>query len=630
MLSPAGGWASLKAAIAEGADAVYFGTGKFNARRRAENFSEEELAKVSGYCHNYGVRAYLTANTLVKNSELAEYFRLLENAYASGIDAVIIQELSFIQLIKKSLPGMNVHVSTQAGVFNSYYRNLVEGADRIILPREFTLAQVRDFHEKTKLPVEVFVQGALCYSISGQCLMSSFMGGRSGNRGFCAQPCRKIYNGVYALSTKDLCTIEKLPAIVEAGVCSLKIEGRLRSPQYVGAATALYRRELDTLSSGRYAVDEDALVDMTLAFNREYTPGKLFKEDDLTTPGAGGKRGIIVGKLGNGGLIKPGTSLRIGDGVGIITKKGVHGDVIRMMEKNGVPADRAEKGQAVKLFINAKPGDGIILTSGVRRRSPCKPSKLTRITISRNKNLKIRIPTVPEKYNTAIKLLVKVYSPSDAHAAHAAGADRVYYNLFAKDYPKEEFINPYIPRCLDEWNAAKAITLVEELKPSSVLSGDLGVATQFSCETYLDVSCNAFNDLDVAYYQDKNITPVISPELSFRELGAFKDKRFAVYAHGRLPLMTTKYPLKEKTLTDERGFAFPVRSELDYRQIINSIPLGLYNDVLTLKKHGIMEYFLDLTENVSETITAYRNILAGRMMKLPKEHTRGNYLKGID
>ncbi|MEA2074408.1 MAG: peptidase U32 family protein [Euryarchaeota archaeon] len=237
ILSPVGGRKSLKAAVENGADAVYFGVGKFNARRRAENFTIDELRDAVEYAHDNGVKVYNTFNILVKNRELREFFDTISDAYACGIDGIIVQHASFARLLKDTFPYLRIHISTQAAITNTYYFDLLYGADRVTLPREFSLAQVRDFVEKTRIETEVFVHGALCFSHSGLCLFSSFLGGRSGNRGLCAQPCRKKYNGSYLLSTKDLCLARRIPEIITAGVTSLKIEGRLRSPRYTALAT---------------------------------------------------------------------------------------------------------------------------------------------------------------------------------------------------------------------------------------------------------------------------------------------------------------------------------------------------------------------------------------------------------
>jgi collagenase-like PrtC family protease len=631
LLSPAGSWDSIKEAVAEGADAVYFGAGNFNARRRAVNFREDELKTVVDYAHTRGVKAYLAANTLVKNSETSEYFALIERAYAAGVDAVIVQEISFIPVLKKSLPDLQVHISTQAGAFNSLWKRMLEGADRVILPRELTLKQITEFIKKTQIPVEVFAHGALCYSASGQCLMSSFLGGRSGNRGLCAQPCRKRYNNRFLLSTRDLCLVDRLPEITEAGVTAIKIEGRLRSPEYVGAATALYRRAIDSLARGNFAVDEDARLDARLAFARDYTLGGMFKDFDVVTPDAGGKRGIFLGVMKRDGRIQLLAPLHAGDGVGIRSQGGVHGDIVKGMESNGRKVERADAGDIVRLFINAHEGDCIELSSGKKLRKKIRLHKRTPITTAREIK-RIIIPRINATPGKGARLLVKAYSLKDALESHSAGADTVFYSIFAKDYPKSDpQVSPYIPRCLTEWNAQRALDMLAVIKPKTMLAGDMGVAASFNAEeTYLDISCNAFNDIDVMRYNAHNMTPVVSPELSLKELSNFQDKRFIVYAHGRIPLMTTKYTLLEKKLTDEKGYTFPTREESDYKQILNSITLGLYEKIMELKKHGITSYLLDLECDAAETVKTYRSILTdGHAVKPAVKHTLGNYRKGV-
>ena len=203
LLLPVGNQENLQAAVENGADAVYFGIDKFNARRRADNFKLDKIKETIDYCHENGVRCYCTLNILIKNEEIEEFFATITQLYLSGIDAVIIQHLSFLPIIKKNFPGLEVHLSTQTTITNTYFHDLIKQADKVVLPRELSKEEIENFINKTKLPTEIFVQGALCFSYSGKCLFSSFLGGRSGNRGLCAQPCRRKYNGKYLLSMKD-------------------------------------------------------------------------------------------------------------------------------------------------------------------------------------------------------------------------------------------------------------------------------------------------------------------------------------------------------------------------------------------------------------------------------------------
>src|SRR3989344_8701394 len=177
LLLPAGNWDSLKAAVENGADAVYLGTNQFNARIRADNFSLDKFKEVTDYCHSHGVKVYCTMNILVKNAELKDYFETIHKLYEANVDAVIIQELSFLPIIKSNFPDLEVHISTQAAITNSHFLPLLQSADRIILPRDFSLEQIQEFIHQTNIPIEVFVQGALCFSYSGKCLFSSLLGG---------------------------------------------------------------------------------------------------------------------------------------------------------------------------------------------------------------------------------------------------------------------------------------------------------------------------------------------------------------------------------------------------------------------------------------------------------------------
>lgn len=252
ILAPAGGVASLKAAVNAGADAVYMGGTSFGARAYAENFKEEELLSAIDYVHVHGKKLYLTVNTLVKDSEMKSLYEYLVPCYERGLDAVIVQDVGVMEFIRRYFPELPIHVSTQATVTGSFGAEFFKGlgARRVIPARELSLEEIRKIRRDTGLEVECFVHGALCYCYSGQCLLSSLIGGRSGNRGQCAQPCRLPYmpeGGRYQdiLSLKDLCAIDLIPELIEAGVDSFKIEGRMKQPDYVRTVVGMYRKYTD-------------------------------------------------------------------------------------------------------------------------------------------------------------------------------------------------------------------------------------------------------------------------------------------------------------------------------------------------------------------------------------------------
>lgn len=277
ILSPAGSYESLKAAIAAGADAVYIGGSRFGARAFADNLNEEKLLEVIDYVHLHGRKIYLTVNTLLKEKELKEeLYDYLLPYYKQGLDAVIVQDIGVLTFIKEHFPDLPIHASTQMTVTDLCGAKFVEklGVERVVTSREMHIDEIREINEHTNLEIESFVHGALCYCYSGQCLYSSLIGGRSGNRGQCAQPCRLPYkvNGErdsqYILSPKDICTLEIIPELVEAGIYSFKIEGRMKKPEYVALVTAMYRKYVDMyLKKGKAGFvvdpkDKEKLLDL--------------------------------------------------------------------------------------------------------------------------------------------------------------------------------------------------------------------------------------------------------------------------------------------------------------------------------------------------------------------------------
>ncbi|MGV8151802.1 MAG: U32 family peptidase [Candidatus Nanoarchaeia archaeon] len=276
LLCPAGALANLKAAVVSGADAVYLGLTNFSARAYAKNFNKDYLKEAVKISKSNNVRLFLTMNTLIKNNEIKEFFSELDNAYLSGIDAVIIQDPSFIEIIRSSFPELKIHISTQAGVMNSMHASILNSVDRINLARELSKENISSIRKNFKKEIEMFVHGALCVCVSGSCLFSSFIGKRSANRGKCAQPCRAIYDKGYYLSTKELCLIEKINELKKLGIDSLKIEGRLRTPYYVATTASIYRQAID---NDNFILTKEIKDKLSSAYSREFTKGPYSHED---------------------------------------------------------------------------------------------------------------------------------------------------------------------------------------------------------------------------------------------------------------------------------------------------------------------------------------------------------------
>jgi len=319
VLAPAGSFESMKAAIGAGADAVYIGGSRFGARAYADNLDQEEMLEAIDYAHIHGASLYMTVNTLIKEGELGELCRFLKPYYEQGLDGVIVQDLGAVSMIRKYFPDLPVHASTQMTITGVYGARVLAGlgVKRVVAARELSLGEIRRIHDEVPIEIECFVHGALCYCYSGQCLLSSFIGGRSGNRGRCAQPCRLPYTvgdaveaagrrqgaeglsghnkaghtiasqkagrkgnqklagrqqeGSYILSMKDLCTLDLIPDLVEAGIDSLKIEGRMKSPRYTAGVVRVYRKYVDIyLQKGRqgYCVDPADRQELLDLFDR--------------------------------------------------------------------------------------------------------------------------------------------------------------------------------------------------------------------------------------------------------------------------------------------------------------------------------------------------------------------------
>jgi putative protease len=315
LLAPAGDWEALRAACANGADAVYFGLSAFNARHRAANFTPEELPRVIELLHSRNVRGFVTLNTLIFSDELVEVSRYVRIIAEAGADAVIVQDMGLARLIARMAPDLHVHASTQMTLTEprgvEWARERL-GIRRAILARELSVADVRKVAEKTSVPLEVFVHGALCVAYSGQCLTSEALGGRSANRGQCAQACRLPYELVadgdvcdlgdraYLLSPQDLAGHDFVPELIDAGVICFKIEGRLKSPHYVAAATKAYRNAIDSAKAQQpFALPADQARDLQQTFSRGFTPGFLEgpNHQRLVRGRFPKSRGICVGKV---------------------------------------------------------------------------------------------------------------------------------------------------------------------------------------------------------------------------------------------------------------------------------------------------------------------------------------------
>lgn len=359
LLAPVGGKDQLRAAVQNGTDAVYLGGSLFNARINADNFDTNAMLWALDYAHLRNVKVYVAMNTLLWEEELrpaAAYARFL---YEAGVDALITQDWGLADILREELPDLPLHLSTQGTIYNvrGVQTAASLGFERVVLARELSLQEIKDCADCRAADIEVFVHGALCMCYSGQCQMSRIRGGRSGNRGLCAQPCRLRYSwhestaaGTYLLSPKDICTIDNLGELIEAGVKSFKIEGRMKSPEYVAATTSIYRKYIDLYDKqGYYTVSEEDRKILLQVFNRggftggylHGNPGQRLLSGDLPK-----HQGIYIGKVvkqGDRGLVDielaEGADLEMGDGVEI-RAEGLPGNIVTYIKRKNKDNDR--------------------------------------------------------------------------------------------------------------------------------------------------------------------------------------------------------------------------------------------------------------------------------------------------
>ena len=379
LLAPAGSPACALAAFESGADAVYAGLAKFNARERGENFDIDTMTRVVDYAHSHGKKVYLTLNTLIKENELPEMTEMLENIRVIAPDALLVQDLGVLRTVREYFPSLELHASTQMGFHNSAGLAVAKslGVTRVVMERQMTLQELDAVRKKTDLEIEVFIHGALCCSLSGMCLFSSFLGGYSGNRGKCKQPCRRRYfarggNGFF-FSPQDLCMAEMIPELKRMQVSSLKIEGRLRQPDYVAATVQAYRMLLDAkedefadcLGEARAILSRTCGRRWSVGFATAQSAKELIKSDAVGT--AGMRCGSVSELRENGFSFTSSKRLGLGDRLRIQPPGGEDGPAVTItkMFANNAPAKRAKSGDQVFICCDKPvPFNGLVFKIG--------------------------------------------------------------------------------------------------------------------------------------------------------------------------------------------------------------------------------------------------------------------------
>lgn len=661
VLAPCGSRETLTAAVRSGADAVYLGTKDFNARRNADNFDFDTLKEAVRYCHERGVKVYVTVNTLVTDSEMTAAYQTVQQCLQAGCDALIVQDLGLAAMIKRCFPTARLHASTQCAVNTpDGFRSLeAMGFCRAVLPREMSLQEIEEIRRSTTMELEMFVHGALCMCVSGQCYLSAMLGGRSGNRGLCAQPCRLAFSADNSsscdLSLKDLSLISHISEIAGAGVLSLKIEGRMKRPEYVAAAVTACRKAID----GDYHPADEAVLK------------NVFSRSGFTDGYFTGKRTDMFGTRRKEDVVAADSVLK---------------ELARLYEKEPArlpltmhlvcqedkPLSLTATTGGRTVTATAAPPEKAInkpLTEEALRARLSKlggtPYYLESLSVTLDEGLiapasvinalrrevteQLGQLTVPPFEQTAYQPpagIVKRGTPY--YTARFTSAAQVpkshpFRRLFLPIWEKDETFADIgagveIPRGLFGMETALKERL-QQLKARGVtqaLAGNLGAyktAEQLGFEVFGDYGLNVFNSESAQLFH----APLLSFELTAEQANRLHTEDTGLIVYGKLPLMLTRNcPVKNRigcaacgkngTLTDRKGYRFPVRcSPYPCVEILNPVPLVLSDRLTEIHTDYLHFYFTDETpQQVEEIIRSYQ-----RQQSPTGQYTRGLYYRGV-
>ena len=666
VLAPAGGPEQLRAAVRCGADAVYLGTGNFNARRRAENFGGESLKEAVAYCHGRDVRVFVTVNTLVRDGELGDVYAVLEEIGESGADAVILQDLAAADLFRTHLPGIALHASTQMTIHNADGAKAAEklGFSRVILARELTLEEIRRIREATDIELECFVHGALCMSVSGQCLLSAALGERSGNRGLCAQPCRLDFHAgdrPYALSLKDACLIPHLRELEAAGVGSLKIEGRLRRPEYVAAAVdacvRALRGEQPDLRLLERAFSRSGLTDGYLTGRRDLNMfGSRTEEDKAASAAVLGElaglyrrelsRVPVTFSLRGGGEEQ--TELRVSDGIHTIAVAGEKAEPVRTAAQDTAGILGKTGGTPFLCAgIRSEVGTGWMIPglSALRRKA------LDQLLEERERTDPILIagtfvPEAGEKRQAEPVLRLRFASRSQIFDAPEAEA--IYLPVEELDAELVRRLGKKLigelPRLIwpgREEGLEQKLTALKAAGMETVCAGNLGslrLASRLGFRISGGFDLNIENSRALRVYETLGVRETLLsmeiPMADVRRLGGQIPRGILLYGH--MPLMLFRCcPMQGKegcgscdgrrSLRDRQGTGFPVLCHRkQYSTLLNSVPLYVGDKDLRGLDFGVVWFS---TEEREECREIWKRCL--KKETWPGNRTNGPYYRRI-
>jgi len=676
LLSPGGSMESLKAAVQSGADAVYVGGPLFGARQSATNFTLEELQQATDYCHVYGVDIHVTLNTLIKETELPRLEEYIRELCKINIDAVIVQDMGVARYIKQICPQMVLHASTQMTVTSlEGVRYLEEmGFSRVVLARELSKEEIAYICKRAKAEIEVFVHGAICMSYSGQCLMSSILGGRSGNRGRCAQPCRLMYTlddgrekqSAYVLSPKDMALVNNLNELKKIGVKSLKIEGRLKRSEYVSAVTGIYRKYLD----GGEQVNSKDMQELTQAFSRSgFTDGYFTKrlgkgmmchqnpsnaeKNFYTQEAIKRTQGQFIRK------IKINISASLEEGMPLnITMYDNDGNyasaesqsVAEVAQNTPLSEERLKaqlqklgqtpfEAQSIDVFVSGNATIAISEINDLRRKAA---ALLWEQRAAREPKQIFDIEKrVSPKREREQSIICEVRTPDQLRAAIESGVGTIVMPRELIDSAKK-FEGKVVQKCTDIFSEEEILS--EEIEISNPAQAHYYNNVKMHGGMRLNI-CNSEAAEHYSYLDD--IT--LSPELNIKEINALiqnTDAQVGIIAYGRIPLMLMKNcPIKamgkcakgkdSHKLIDRKREEFPLLcKENCICELINSKPVFVADKLGDIPKVNFLR-LLFTTEDYAQSkriIELYQDALSGKTVKNPfgeNEFTRGHLYRGV-
>ena len=681
VLAPAGSMESIIPAVRLGADAIYLGAQKFSARANAKNFDNKSLYEVVEYCHSRDVKVYLVVNTLVKDAEINAVLELVRYACSLPVDALIVQDLGLISLIKEFAPEMRIHGSTQMSVHTpSGAQALHEmGLSRVVLARELSRDEIIEISQSTKIELEVFVHGALCMSVSGQCYLSAMIGGRSGNRGLCAQPCRlpfSVRGGTgHDLSLKDLSLIDYIQDIKSLGVTSVKIEGRMKRPEYVAAAT----KACKTVSQGQKC-DESLKKDLESVFSRSgFTDGYYKNNRGRHMFGVRSKEDVMAAKNSVFSKIRnlykdeprnvpvcfnikiknaEKLTLKVCDSFG--HECSVEGDfpekALNFLITDEKCVQQLQKTGGTPFFcenIVCDIDDGLsvpISSINNMRRDVLKKLESVRAFRRKPQFLQKMLPEVPA--HSSDKVNIRARFPYTDVPDVFKSCELIYVPLFSNvDDLKNLIDNGFnvaveIPRGMfgRESQIAKALNRAANVGIRDVLAGNIGavkLANDLGFKVHGSFSLNVTNSFSLKFLEDLGVCDAeTSFELTYGEINSLrgKIKRGAV-AYGRLPLMLMRNcPIMNETgkckscknfqtIRDRKNVEFPVMCEGGCAELLNSVPLYLGDKISKFKN---LDFFV-LRFTVENSVESGENFLNFNKSKMISSgFTRGLYARGVD